>query len=95
MVISEKARRLMRSLGTAEEVRKLMDQSRKDREAFFALKPKLVKEHPDQWAAFFQGEVVGFAASLDELLTLIDARGLPRAWVFTHFLNKKKVTLVL
>ena len=49
--------------------------------------PSLKKQYPDHWVALAPGGELFAAKSMDELLTVLDEKGLRDANVFIEFLN--------
>ena len=49
--------------------------------------PSLKKQYPDQWVAVAPGGALFAADSMDELLAILDEKGLRNANVFIEFLD--------
>ncbi|MCI0441505.1 MAG: DUF5678 domain-containing protein [Chloroflexi bacterium] len=60
-----------------------------------AMREKLTKEHPDMWVAMANNAIVAVADTLKEVLSEIDAQGIPRTEVVVEFLNTKPQSLIL
>ena len=59
-----------------------------------AEKARLVKEHPEQWAALHDGNFI-FADSLEEVLKSVDERGYPRPETAIQFLDPHPEDMIL
>ena len=57
-------------------------------------KARLVKEHPEQWAALHDGNVI-FAGTLEEVLEKVDKDGYPRTETAIQFLDPNPQDMIL
>ena len=67
----------------------------KDADSLSKIRSKLTIEYPDKWVAFYNGELVAIADTLEEVLSDIRKAGLREHDVVTQFLNNKKMTMIL
>jgi len=95
MAISAMGRRLMRDVGTPEDIYQSLRAFRKDLTALSEQRNKLTEKYPNKWIAFYEGEVVSVATTTEELLNAVERDGLPRDKVVTQFLGTEKITMVL
>ena len=95
MAISAMGRKLIRDVGTPEDIYQSLMTFRKDLTALSEQRNKLTKKYPDKWIAFYEGGVVSIATTIEELINAVEREGLPRDKVVTQFLGTKKITMVL
>ena len=72
-------------LGKFSETAKLLSSQR----------PRLIDEHPKQWVGLYDGHVEVFGDSLDEIMSAIDERQIPRDSVILRFIDTEEKTLIL
>jgi len=95
MAISAMGKRLIREVGSPEDIYQTLITFRREIEELARQRQRLTRKHPNKWIAFHGGEVVCVADSLDDLLNSIDRNKLPRGQVITQFLGKDKITMAL
>ncbi len=94
MAISAMGRKLIRAVGTPEDIYQSLRDFRKDLSLLSEQRATLTKKYPDKWIAFYDGKMTSKADTIDELLVDIDRAGLPRDKVVTQFLGTKKITML-
>ena len=95
MSISAAEKRLIRDVGSPEEIYRELTKFRKDVTLLAQQRPKLTKKHPNKWIAFYDGKVEFIADTLDGLLQMVDKEGLQRDKVVTQFLSTEKRIMIL
>ena len=95
MSISAVEKRLIRNMGSPEEIHQGLTKFRKDVNLLAKQRPELTKKYPNKWIAFYDGSVVFVADTLDELLQIADKKRLPRDKVVTQFLSTEKSIMIL
>lgn len=95
MSISAAQERLIREVGSPEKIYEDLTKFRRDVTLLAQQRPKLTKKHPNKWIAFYNGNVLFIADTLDDLLQLVDKEGLPRDKVVTQFLSTQKRIMIL
>jgi len=95
MSISAAEKRLIRNVGSPEEIHQGLTKFRKDVNLLAKQRPELTKKYSNKWIAFYDGRVVFVADTLDELLQIADRKGGPRDKVVTQFLSTEKRIMIL
>jgi hypothetical protein len=95
MAISPLDMKFVNKKGNPENIHQELMKFRKDVLLLAQQRTSLTKKHPNMWIAFYNGEVVYVAKTLDDLLTEIDKMKLPRDMVITQFLSTEKIAMIL
>lgn len=95
MSISAAEKRLIRDVGSPEEIYQELTKFRRDVTLLAQQRPKLTRKHPNKWIAFYDGKALFTADTLEELLREVDKKGLSRDKVVTQFLSKEKRIMIL
>lgn len=56
---------------------------------------RLLEEYPSQWIGVYRQNVEAHAKDLDQLLDLLDEKGVPLGDTVIRFLNEERETLIL
>lgn len=76
-------------------VQQELERYRNDALYFEQHREELLKKYPECWIAVFEGDLVGTAKGLPQLLKHLDKRGLPQGRVFIEHLSTKEDLLIL
>ena len=82
-------------IGDPREVNTSLTRFRNTARAFSSNHPRFIDEYPNKWLAVYDGAVVAFADTYDELLKKIDEEHLPRGQVMTRYIEENRRTLIL
>jgi hypothetical protein len=85
----------LQKIGHPQTIVEDLVQFRKDVNLLAKQRAKLTTQYPNKWIAFYEGKVLLIENSLDQLLTEIDRREIPRDKVITQFLSNKKRVMIL
>ena len=66
-----------------------------DNIAFDSHRATLLKKHPNEWIAFYDGAVRVTGRSLAEVLERADQAGLPRRSLCVHYMDSNPVAMIL
>ena len=78
----------------SKERRRRDEEHLKDVEFFNKNSQELMKQHPEQWIGILGQQVVGSAASEEELIVQLEARGFRWDLVFRSHLTRKEENLI-
>lgn len=95
MTISAIGKKLVREVGSPEDIYQSLRIFRRDVNLLANQRRELTKKYPNKWIAFHDREVVFVSDTLNSLLHAVDKGGLPRDKVVTQFLGTQKITMVL
>ena len=68
---------------------------KKDMYYYEAHREELLEQHPEQWVAIFNENVVDVAPEADQLLKDLKDQGIPAEHVFVQHLTRKDELLIL
>ena len=86
---------LARMNETPENVARSLRNFQRSAQAFSSNHPRLIDEHPDQWVAVSDSDVVAHGDNLDTVLRQVDRKGLRRSDVIVRFIERTRRTLIL
>ncbi len=95
MAISAMGKKLIRDVGSPEDIYQSLRTFRRDINCLAKQREELTRKYPNKWIAFYDGGVVFTADTLNNLLHTVDREKLSRDKVITQFLGTKKITMVL
>jgi hypothetical protein len=95
MAISPLDMKFVNKMGNPGHIHQELMKFRKDVLLLAKQRASLTKQYPNMWIAFYDGQVVFVAKTLDALLNKIDKKKLPRDMVITQFLSTEKIAMIL
>lgn len=72
-----------------------MAQFKRDNRYLRSIMERMREEHPDCWVAVYGEEVVGVGANLEEMISVLDAQGIPTAHIALKRALKEPQRLIL
>lgn len=82
-------------IGDPREIARASELFRKSIDALLSQESKLMKRYPQEWVAFYDGRLRAHDKSLDAVLEMLDAKGLPRGETLVEFLETEPRNLIV
>ncbi len=79
----------------AKKIIKNLQEFTKSAEFVSSNHSRLLEEYPSQWIGVYRQKVEAHAEDLDQLLDLLDKKGIPLGDTVIRFLNEERETLIL
>ncbi len=89
----ERTEEFLRLMGDPAAVVQELEQAQESGRLLSADHPRLIDEHEEMWIALHDGEIVGRATSLDDLLENLEPEA--RSHVLVRFIGRQEQTLIL
>lgn len=77
------------------QVQQELKRFRGDGEYYEAHQEELVKNHPEQWVAIFNRQVVGVNSDYSRLLEILEQKGVPSEHTFIEYATTKDEIFIL
>ncbi len=82
-------------IGKPEAVASELAEFQKTVRALSSNHPRMIDKYPRQWVAIYRGKVRATGNSLEDVLTEMDEKGLPRERTVVRFIEKNHRTMIL
>jgi hypothetical protein len=89
----ERTEELRCLLGDPQRIAEELRQARRSGEVLSSDRPRLLDEYEGKWIALHDGDVVGAADSIEDLLQSIDPAA--RSHVLVRYMDRDELTLIL
>ncbi len=80
---------------TTSKERAEIDRFKRDMDYYETHREELLEQHPEQWVAIFNQEVVGAGADFDRVLDDLKQRDIPTAHTYIQYVTCKDEILIL
>ena len=91
----EKYEFIQKNLGNPQKIVEGLQRYRKSALVLSKQRPRMIKDHPQEWVALFDGEVRASDKSFDKLMGEIDKQGIPRGEVLVRFIDRSERIKIL
>lgn len=91
----EKAEFIQKNLGNPKKIAEGLRRYRKSALVLSKQRPRMIKEHPQEWVALFDGEVRATDKSFNNLMGKIDSQGIPRGETLVRFIDRSERIMIL
>lgn len=91
----EKYEFIQKNLGNPQKIAEGLQRYRKSALVLSKQRPRMIKDHPQEWVALFDGEVRASDKSFDKLMGEIDKQGIPRGEVLVRFIDRSERIMIL
>jgi hypothetical protein len=88
-------KKLLEMVGNPEEVYRDLQSFRRSTQLLSSEHPRLIDQYQKKWVAIYDGQVVGSADTLPDLLASTDARHLPRQSIVARYIDRDQRTMIL